>query len=224
MHVVVIGAGMIGTTLARWLVSAGHEIAVVEEDHGRCSELDEALGSVSVFGNGTDASVLAKAGTNRADVVIATTKADDVNLVACQLAKHHFGVSRTIAVVNNHERAELFGMAGVDVSVDVTELVLGRVQQGLSSHGFVHLMPVSSRDGRILVNIKIPDDSGAEGRSVRDLALPSGMILSLVIASDGGASVPTDDTLIRAGDELIAVTTPEQEEELKDILARGSEE
>ena len=224
MHIVVIGAGRIGVAVARWLLSAGHEIAVVEKDHAKCAQLDEAVGSVSVHGSGTDVAVLAKAGANRADVVIATTSADDVNLVACQLAKQHFGADRTISLVNNTERTELFGMAGIDASVGVTELALARIQEGLSSQGLIHLMPVSDRDGGTLVNIKIPADSGTRQRRVRDLPLPGGTILSLIITRTAGASIPTGDTMIRAGDELIAVTTTEHEEELRELFSWGADE
>ena len=66
MHIIIVGAGRIGSSLARWLVSAGHETAVVDWDRSRCAALDEALGSVSVIGDGTDAGVLAKVGINRA--------------------------------------------------------------------------------------------------------------------------------------------------------------
>jgi len=210
--------------LARWLLSAGHEVTVVEQDRVLCNELDESLGSVSVFGDATDSSVLSKAGTNRADVVVATTRSDDINLVACQLAKHHFAVPRTISVVNVRERTELFDMAGIDVNIDVTELVLGRMQHGLSPVGFAHLMPVPGPDSKALVNIRIPADSVPEERRIRDLPLPNGVLLSLVISRDGSTTVPTPEAVIRAGDEVIAVTTAESEEELRALLSPGSEE
>ncbi len=210
--------------MARWLLSAGHEVTVVEQDRVLCNELDESLGSVSVFGDATDSSVLSKAGTNRADVVVATTRSDDINLVACQLAKHHFAVPRTISVVNVRERTELFDMAGIDVNIDVTELVLGRMQHGLSPVGFAHLMPVPGPDSKALVNIRIPADSVPEERRIRDLPLPNGVLLSLVISRDGSTTVPTPEAVIRAGDEVIAVTTAESEEELRALLSPGSEE
>jgi len=210
--------------LARWLLSAGHEVTVVEQDRVLCNELDESLGSVSVFGDATDSTVLSKAGTNRADVVVATTRSDDINLVACQLAKHHFAVPRTISVVNVRERTELFDMAGIDVNIDVTELVLGRMQHGLSPVGFAHLMPVPGPDSKALVNIRIPADSVPEERRIRDLPLPNGVLLSLVISRDGSTTVPTPEAVIRAGDEVIAVTTAESEEELRALLSPGSEE
>ena len=224
MHILVVGAGRTGAALARWLLSAGHEVTVVEQNRDRCNELDDLLGSVSVFGDATDSAVLSKAGTNRADVIVATTHSDDVNLVVCQLAKHHFDVPRTISVVNVRERTELFGMAGIDVNIDITELVLERMQQGLSPVGFIHLMPIPGPDSKAMVNIRIPADSVPEERRVRDLPLPSGVLLSLVISRDGSTTVPTPDAVIRAGDEVIAVTTAEAEEELRALLSPNSKE
>ena len=224
MHIVIVGAGRIGGSLGRWLISAGHEIAVVEWERSRCSALDEALGSISVLGDGSDAGALAKAGTNRADVLIATTRKDDINLAACQLAKHHFSVARTISVVNVRDHAELLGILGVDVSIDVTEMVLGRIEEGLSHRGLVHLMPVSDMDGKSVVSFKIPSRFGSKGRRIRDISLPDGTIVPLVISREGEASIPTDSTVIREGDEVIVVATAQAEEHLRDLLIEEIEE
>jgi trk system potassium uptake protein TrkA len=225
MHVVIVGADRVGGSLARWLVSSGHEVAVVDKNASKCAALDDALGSVSVTGNATDASVLAQAGASRSDVHIATTGRDEVNLVSCQLARHLFGVSKSISVVNSHENAELFGLLGIDVAVDVTELMLGRIQEGLTGHGVVHLMPVSDRERRSLVSIKISSDRNASrSRLLRDLAIPDGTIISLVITREGYASIPNGDTVIRTGDEVVAVTTDYEEGELRDLLVDGFEE
>ena len=128
--------------MAGWLLSAGHEVTVVETDRGRASALEEELGSVAVAGDGTDVAVLTRAGANRAGAVIATTSRDHVNLAVCQLGRHHFGVERTISLVSSRDNVQLFGRLDVDVSVDVTELILSRIQEGLSGRGTAHLMPV----------------------------------------------------------------------------------
>ena len=221
MHIVIVGAGRVGATLAGWLVSVGHEVAVIDEDRTRCASIDEALGSVSIVGDGTEPGVLIKAGANRADVLVAATGKDDVNLVACQLAKHRFEVLKTVAVVNVRDHANLFGLLGVDVTVDVAEIVLGRIQQALTSHGLVQLMPVSDRDGKVLVSIKIPTDSRTASRPLKDISIPDGTMISLVISSDGSASIPGENTLIQAGDAVVAVTTDEEDEELRDLLIEG---
>jgi trk system potassium uptake protein TrkA len=223
MHIIIVGAGRIGSSLARWLVSAGHEIAVVDRDRSRCAALDEALGSVTVSGDGTDAGVLSKAGLNRADVLIATTRKDDVNLVACQLAKHHFKVPRTVSVVNVRVHAELFSILGIDLAIDVPEIVLGRIQEALSHPGIVHLMPVSGIDGKSVVSFKIPARFGTEGRPMRDISLPDGAMIPLVITREGEATIPSENTLIRAGDEVVAVTTAQFEEDLRDLFTEENE-
>ena len=163
MHIIIVGAGRLGASLARWLVSAGHEVAVVERDRPRYDALEEALGGVTVLGDGTDAGDLGKAGANRAEILVATTRRDDINLACCQLATHHFEVAQTISVVNNSDHTELFGLLGIDVTVDVSELVLGRIQEGLSMGGLVRLMPVSDRDGKTLLSIRIPPEAGHRG-------------------------------------------------------------
>ena len=62
MYIVILGAGTVGGAIAKWLLSMDHEVSVVDNDASRCASLDEELGSVSVIGDGTDASVLIRAG------------------------------------------------------------------------------------------------------------------------------------------------------------------
>ena len=218
MHIIIVGAGRVGSSLARWLVSAGHEIAVVDSNRYRCVALDEALGSVSIIGDGTDAGVLSKAGINRADVLIATTRKDDVNLVACQLAKHHFKVPKTVSVATVRVHAELFSILGIDLAVDITEIVLGRIQEAISHPRIVHLLPVSGIDGKAVVSFKVPARFGMEGRPIRDISLPDGTMIPLLITREGDATIPGENTLIRAGDEIVAVTTAQLREDLKDLF------
>ncbi len=210
--------------MAGWLLSAGHEVTVVETDRGRASALEEELGSVAVAGDGTDVAMLTRAGANRAGAVIATTSQDHVNLAVCQLGRHHFGVERTISLVSSRDNVQLFGRLDVDVSVDVTELILSRIQEGLSGRGTAHLMPVSDIEGKTLVAFTIPSDIEANGRAIKDLPLPDGTLISLVVGKDGSATVPRDDTVIRPGDEVVAVTTIRYEEELRELLVGGNGE
>jgi trk system potassium uptake protein TrkA len=131
MYVVIIGGGRIGSAVAKWLLEAEHEVAVIDRDPTKRAVLEDELGSVVVAGDGTEAGTLAKAGTNRADIVIATTSKDDENLVACQLAKHRFGASRTVALVNISDHDRLFSLLGIDVTINATELLVGSIQEEL---------------------------------------------------------------------------------------------
>ena len=132
MYALIIGGGRIGSAIAKWLVDAEHEVAVIDIDPARRASLEDELGSIVVAGDGTEAGTLAKAGANRADIFIATTARDDENLVACQLAKHRFGASRTVSVVNISDHERLFNLLGVDITINTTELLVGRIQEELS--------------------------------------------------------------------------------------------
>ncbi len=223
MHAVIVGAGTVGSRLAWLLLSNGHEIAVVERDRERCKRLEETLGSVAVPGNGTSAVVLTEAGITRADLVVATTSNDDVNLVICRLAKIRFNVPRATSLVNDPDLCDLFGLAGVDTVVDATDLLVEDLHKSALPQGFVRLLPVPGPEARSLLKFTVPANSPAAEKRLRELAVPSSVVVSLVVSLDGEAVVPTGDTTIRAGDEVIAVATDEDREALSRLLLRVDE-
>lgn len=223
MHVVIVGAGTVGSRLAALLLSAGHEIAVVERDRERCRRLEEALGSVAVRGNGTSSVALTEAGITRADLVVATTSRDDVNLVICRLAKVRFNVQRATSVVNSPVLCDLFGLAGVDAVVDVTDLLVEELHRSVLPQGFSRLLPVPGPGARSLLNFTVPANSPAADKRLGDLPVPESAVVSLVVSLDGSAVIPTRDTTIRAGDEVIAVATDEDRETLSQLLLRVDE-
>ncbi len=131
MYVVILGAGEVGLGLTRWLLAADHEVTVIDPDPLRCAELDDEFGGISIVGDGTDPDVLAKAGCNRADVFVGARGADEENLVACQLARHHFQTLRTVSLVAIPERESLFDLLGIDATVNTTDAVVDRLKDGL---------------------------------------------------------------------------------------------
>ena len=114
MFVIVVGGGKVGYFLARELIAAGHEVALMERDRIRATQITEEIGSIVIPHDGCEGKYLGQAGANRADIVAAVTGDDEDNLVICQMAKHHFDVPRTIARVNNPKNEGLFKHLGVD--------------------------------------------------------------------------------------------------------------
>lgn len=131
MYVIIVGAGRVGRTMAAWLLEAEQEVAVIDRDPDRCAAIEDELGSVAVRGDATEHAVLAAAGAVRAQALIATGRADDENLVICQMAKRLFGVEAVMSTVNVSERSELFYRLGVDVSLDVTAIIVETFQENL---------------------------------------------------------------------------------------------
>ncbi len=220
MYVIVVGGGRIGYYLSRALLAELHEVLVVEKDARVCEGICDELGSVCLRGDGCETTTLAEAGAGRADMLIAVTGDDEDNLVTCQLAKHKFNVPRTIARIGNPKNETIFKKLGIDVTVSSTNIILENIEAEVPTHPLTHLLTIRDK-GLELVEVKIPPEATSVGKSVKELALPSGTILSLIIPEKLRPVVPTDTTIIQAGDQVIALITPETEEALR-IVLRGT--
>ena len=223
MVVVIVGASNLGASLAKLLLS-GHEVTVIEKVPARSAELEESLGSVCVVGDGTDESTMSRAGVNRADVVIAATRQDDVNLAACQLARHRFGVGRTVSVINRSEYRELFEALGIDVPVDVSEMAANRLQESVTSDGLVQLLVLSSAVGTAVTAVRVPHGSRAAGLTLGESGLLPGNQPSLIVSSGGTAVVGDRSTVLQPGDEIITVAASGEIEDLRERLTQESDE
>jgi trk system potassium uptake protein TrkA len=220
MYIIVIGGGKVGYYLARTLLDEGHEIVVVEKDPVRTEFICNELGSVCVRGDGCEVATLTEVGTGRAEMFIAVTGDDEDNLVACQVAKHKFNVPRTVARINNPKNEAIFKELGIDVAVSSTNIILESIQEEVPTHSLTHLLDIRER-GLEIVELKIPADAKTVGKEIRELSLPPESQLFLIIPKQEKPRLPTASTVIQAEDQIIAVTTPESEEALRNAL-RGS--
>ena len=214
MYIIVVGGGKVGYFLTKTLLDEGHEVLVIERDQAKCDRIVEELGSVCMRGDGCEATTLVDAGTARAEMLIAVTNEDEDNLVSCQVAKHRFQVPRTIARLNNPKNETIFKTLGIDVTVSSTNLILEHIEQEVPTHPLIHLLTLENAEFEI-VEVKIPGGSSAVGKAVKDIQLPPGAIISLLIRSREKPQVPSPETILEAQDQLVAVTRPETEEALR---------
>ena len=213
MYIIVAGGGKVGFYLARELIAQGHEVFVIEKERARVEEIASELGNVVQKGNADEASVLADAGGNRADVVVAVTGDDEDNLVICQVAKRRFNVARTVARINNPANEYIFRLLGIDATVSSTEVILSIIEQEIPSESLVPLLRLRNTDVEI-VEATLPPGSPLDGLALRDLDLPAESIIAVVIRG-GDPIFPGGGTTLRAGDEVIALTRSTHEDELR---------
>jgi trk system potassium uptake protein TrkA len=216
MYIIVVGGGKVGYYLTKTLVHEGYEVLLIEKNPAKCEVYTERFGAVVMNGDGAESSTLAAAGAGRADVVISVTGHDEDNLVICQLARHRFKVKRTIARVNNPKNEELFRRLGVDVTVNPTSVILSLIEQQIPDRHFVHLLAL--RHAKLaVVEASVSPESSICGRSVADIRLPQETSM-IAILRGSDVIIPTGQTQIQAGDEIIAITRRESEEQLRDLL------
>jgi len=220
MYIVVVGGGRVGYYLTRALISQGHEVLVIEKNATVCELINEELGSICVRGDGCEASTLAEAGTERADMLVAVTGEDEDNLVSCQVAKHKFNVPKIIARIRNPKNEILFKKLGIDITISSTNLLMEAIEEVVPTHPLTHLMTVRER-GLEIIEINLPQESSTLGKRIKDLILPKGTTLILIISKDKNPQIPAPDTTLEGEQPIIAVTPSGSEEALRAIL-RGS--
>jgi len=217
MYIVVVGGGKVGYYLAKSLREEGHEVLVIERDARKCAALRDELGVNALEGDGCEAATMIEAGASRAGVVIAVTGDDEDNLVICQVARHKFNVPRTIARINNPKNQHIFRRLGIDVTISSTDLILSQIEQLIPAESLLHLLTLRGV-GVSFVELEIPPGSPAGGRRLRDLGIPDDCIIALLVREGQGAIIPYGDTELKAGDQVIAVSSQASEDTLRRIL------
>ncbi|MFC1631001.1 NAD-binding protein [Candidatus Omnitrophota bacterium] len=217
MYIVIVGGGKVGFYLAKELTEGHHTVSLVEKDLATCEEIAKKLDSVLVInGDGCNNRFLEDAGISRADVVAAVTGSDEVNLMACQLAKQFSKVKRTVARVNDPKNAHTFNEVGVDVAVDSTSIIAKIIQEEVSLEDLVTLMTFK-RGKLALVRVDLTVDSPCVNRQVQEIKLPrTSVLVSIIRGAD--VIIPRGETVLQAKDDIIALTAIENEQELLDVL------
>ena len=218
MYILVVGCGNIGSHLTKAFGAVGNEVLVIEKDMLRCEAIRDELGSldVALHGDGTQMDVLKAAGAARADVLVAVTSKDEDNLAACQMAKHAFATHKTMALVKDPQNEALFKALGVDVTINNTHSILATIEEEIPGHTLVHLMNLRPMDMK-MVSITIPPDAAVAGKLMEDVELPPQSFVTLVVKDDGPV-IPSGKVVFNSGDDVIVVTSTEEEQLLYQIL------
>jgi trk system potassium uptake protein TrkA len=212
MYIIIAGAGKVGHFLAKRLLEDKHTVVVIEKDVDVCRKLAEEFDAIIVNGDACDPHYLEEAHIDRADVLAAVTGEDEDNFVICQLAKEKFNIRRTVARVNDPKNEHTFNELGIDVPIDATKIIAKIIEEEVSFTDFVNLM--SFKRGKLaIVRVDLTDDSPAIGKNLTEIVLPPDSVLVSIIRKDE-VVVPRGNTVLQPGDDIIALTLVENEQQL----------
>lgn len=214
MYVVIAGGGKVGRFIAVELLAEGHTVTIIEKVERRCEQLLRDHDLLVIHGDACDVRYLEQARPERADVFAATTGDDDDNFVACQLALTSFEVPRAIARVNSPRNEEIFARMGIE-AVSTTTLISRLIREEVTVGDLIHLATLQR--GKVnLVEVDIPATADSPGQTVADLHLPEQSVLVCIFRGPGDKIIiPRGDTRLEPEDRVIALTTPELEDELR---------
>jgi trk system potassium uptake protein TrkA len=221
MRIIIVGAGLVGSTLADKLSRDGHDVSIIEADAAKVRGLSEALDVQVVEGNGATAPVLRAAGIEKADLVVATSNTDEVNLVVGLLASAVFGIPRIVVRLRDARHEEAFSLIhrehpGEHVCVNTEAVAVDRIAALLEVPGAVDV--VSFMDGRLLVaGFRIKPASDFVGLRVSDMNLlfADTPTLAVAIHRDDDWIIPHGEEVIEIGDLVYFAISREH---LHDVL------
>ena len=228
MFVLIIGGGKDGVHLTEELMKekqplhkhGAHKVVLVEKSPAVYEKLtrDKELQPATLLqGDGCDPIVLENAGIRQADVLAALTCDDEDNLVIAQLGKFEFNVPKIIARVNHPKNEWLFSQdMGVDVAVSKSHIITKIIEEEATLGDLVTLLKL--RKGELsLVEETLKDSSKAVNRPIKELNLPKDCILVAVLRG-GQILLPNSETVLKSGDEILALTSTKCEPILAEKL------
>ncbi len=210
MRIVVCGAGQVGTTIARHLATEGINVTVIDIDQDQIRRVDESYDVRGLVGHASHPATLQEAGARDADMLIAVTRSDEVNMVACQVAYSLFNVKRRIARLRHagyleQDKSGLYAAEHLPIDIIISpeiEIAEG-IAHRLRTPGAFDRVPMGG--GLVeLLGIHSSPDCSVTGRSFAEIAgQDEDMQMSvLAVVRDGRSFVPDADDCLTAGDDV----------------------
>ncbi|HEV7709304.1 MAG TPA: TrkA family potassium uptake protein [Asanoa sp.] len=202
VHVVIMGCGRVGSTLAHTLEDRGHSVAVIDQNPDAFRRLGPEFGGITVAGVGFDRDVLQQAGIERADAFAAVSSGDNSNIISARLARETFGVTRVAARIYDQKRAEVYERLGIP-TVATVRWTADRMIRHLIPEGHVEIF----RDPTSTVSIiEVPAHKDWIGHPLRALEDAVGSRTAYLMRF-GIGTLPTASTVIQEGDQLFMLVT-----------------
>jgi trk system potassium uptake protein TrkA len=207
MRVVIAGAGSVGRSIAAELLTAEHEVMLIDKNPA-AMRVASVADADWLLADACELSALTEARADECDVVVAATGDDKVNLVVSLLCKTEYGVPRTVARVNNPRNEWLFDEAwGVDVAVSTPRIMTAMVEEAVAIGDLVKIFTFH-QSGADILEVTLPTDSPMVGRLVGDIRWPRDTVLAALVR-DTSPIAPTPEHTLEAGDELLIVAGAE---------------
>ena len=212
MKIVIVGDGKIGRTLAEQLYREGHDITVIDSNSAALEQTSQDLDILCVEGNGATHATQLEAGVDSADLLIAATDSDEVNLLCCLIAKK-VGAKHTIARVRNPEYDDelsmISGDLGLSLSVNPELSCASAIARTLRMPSAIKTDTFAG--GKVdLLKFQLPKDSQIVGKKLMELPglIKAKVLICAVERGENEVFIPTGQFQLEAGDRISFVASP----------------
>ena len=211
MNIIIAGAGEVGYAVAKQLAREGHDVTLIDQDKARLERAMNVLDVIGYCGNSANLGVLEEAEVRSADVFIAATSGDEINLVSCQFAKK-LGAKHTMARIRNPEY-----IGRIDAMREIMDLTLALNPDQVAAEEIARVLqfPTASRIERFpdsefeIVTVRIPAESHLHQLSVQEMDKKSNSrVLVCAVERDNAVTIPKGSFVLQGGDLVSLTGTP----------------
>ncbi len=227
MRIIVVGDGKVGHTLATELIREEHDVVVIDHNENVLKKNEDTIDALCIHGNGANASTLLEAGADKADILIAATASDEVNMLCCLISKK-LGTQYTIARIRDPEYNESLSLLqrelGIDMPINPERATAQEISRVLRFPSASNIEPFAR--GRVeLVEFTAREDDVFVGHSLKEqVSRLHGMprVLYCAVERDGDVHIPNGDFIIRAGDRVHVAGTMDTVTQFFRYIGRAS--
>ena len=216
MKIILVGGGKVGTALARQLSEEDHNVTIVDTNKARVEHLTESYDVLGIVGNGSSITTLAEAGIEDADVFIAVTGSDELNLLCCMFAKkagHCHAIARVRNPSYSHELDFIKKQIGISAIINPEMAAAKEISHLLRFPGASKIDTFA--DGRVrLIKFALTAEQGLDGVAIREI--PTRLksdILVCAVERSGGVIIPNGNFVLQNGDQVTFLATQEKAHE-----------
>lgn len=226
MRIVILGAGQVGGTLANSLAKEDNDVTLIDLNADRLRELQHRLDIKTVLGSAGHPNILIEAGIEQADMLIAVTNSDEINMIGCQIAYSLFRTPTKIARIrerNYYDYPQIFcnDHVPVDVCISPEKLVTEHIENLIDHPGAKQVLEFG--DGKILLITIKPNPGGIMvGKTLAQLYehLSAIEVQLVAIFRDKQVIMPSLDCQIQLGDEALFIASPQSIQQVLIALGR----
>ncbi|HEY1739258.1 MAG TPA: TrkA family potassium uptake protein [Acidimicrobiia bacterium] len=220
MHVVIMGCGRVGTTIALSLEAAGHSVAIVDQDATAFRRLPPEFKGAQVVGVGFDRDTLVEAGIEQASAFVAVSSGDNSNIISARVARETFGIDNVVARIYDPRRAEVYSRLGIPTVATVRWTADSMLRRLLGEGAHTEW---TDPTGHIAL-AEMAYHHGWVGHSVGEVQSATEGLRVAFLTRYGEAVLPTRSTAIQDGDQLFALVTRDELAQIEATLAEPPSE
>ncbi|MFA6801609.1 MAG: NAD-binding protein [Acholeplasmataceae bacterium] len=218
MKIVITGGKHESDYIISMLKKEHHELIVINNDEG-FAEYISSKNDIPVFpGDPTKAYCLQDAEAQNADVLLALSDDDTDNYVTCLTAKKLFNIKKTVSKVKNPKNVELFKKLGIDSVISSTYLIAQSILNESSVEDIIKTLSIED-EKIVMLEVPIKKEFAIVDKQIMDIKFPKNMNISCIFRNPH-VIIPNGSTVILSDDNLIIVTTPEEQEKLIEFIQK----